>query len=87
MSLRSLRDRLTRIEDELDGGGGDGGDGNGLTVIRITGDQHAKAGDLYFQREHDESLPAFEARIWQAAADAGEPFVVIGGLPDWYGDE
>jgi hypothetical protein len=39
------------------------------------------AGDLRFERWPDESPDQFIDRAWLAAADAGEPFVILGGLP------
>jgi hypothetical protein len=42
---------------------------------------HATAGDLRFVCAPDEPFDEFKDRVLDAAAEAGEPFVVIGGLP------
>jgi hypothetical protein len=46
---------------------------------------HARAGVLRFWQEPDESREAFEARAVEIADAAGEPLLVIGGLPDMSG--
>lgn len=42
----------------------------------------ATAGDLRWERAPAELFPAFRARAVAAATAAGEPFVVMGGLPE-----
>ena len=59
----------------------------GCTVIRLYGGLpflpgHASAGDLRFWQGPDESREDFEARAIETADAAGEPLLVIGGLPD-----
>jgi hypothetical protein len=39
-------------------------------------------GGQEFEREADETLRAFEARVLGAAKAAGQQIVVVGGLPD-----
>jgi hypothetical protein len=59
----------------------------GCTVIRLQGGLpflpgHASAGTLRFRQAPDETREAFEARAVATADAAGEPLLVIGGLPD-----
>jgi hypothetical protein len=56
-------------------------------VIVITGGlppeaRAAQDGDVRWTRREGETLEAFKARVLAAATEAGEPFVVIGGLLD-----
>jgi hypothetical protein len=56
-------------------------------VIRIHGGLpslggFARAGSLRFWQEADEPREIFEARALEIADAAGEPLLVIGGLPD-----
>jgi hypothetical protein len=88
-----LRDRIERLERMMDQPDFiDGGDGDPV-VIRIKGclpdadGQHASAGGLRFQRQPGEDQEEFERRVIEVAIEAGERVAVIGGLPDWYGDE
>ena len=43
---------------------------------------HAAAGAHVWERGEGEAFTAFQARAVAAAADAGEAFVTLGGLPD-----
>jgi hypothetical protein len=58
------------------------------TLIRITGGlpdadpMRTTVGDEELEREADETLRAFEARVLAAARAVGQRFVIIGGLPD-----
>jgi hypothetical protein len=77
---RDLARRLSHLEDIM-------GAPSGCAVIRIRGGLpdahgHASAGALRFRREQFESEAAFEDRVLEAALEAGEPFVVFGGLPE-----
>jgi hypothetical protein len=60
-------------------------DGTEPTLIVIRGglpdELHATAGDLHFVCAPNEPFDEFRDRVLDAAAEAGEPFVVIGGLP------
>jgi hypothetical protein len=57
-------------------------------LIRITGGLsdadpvHTTAGYHELEREPDETLRTFEARVLAAARAVGQQIVVIGGLPD-----
>ena len=59
------------------------------TLIRITGGlpdsepMGATVGGQQLEREADETLRAFEARVLDAAKAAGQQFVIVGGLPDY----
>ncbi|MGA9015842.1 MAG: hypothetical protein WB509_25390 [Acetobacteraceae bacterium] len=61
--------------------------GNAMpTLIRITGGLPADpmrttVGDQELEREADETLRAFEARVLAAARAVGQRMVVIGGPP------
>jgi hypothetical protein len=43
---------------------------------------YASAGERRFQRQPGEDQATFEDRLLEAALEAGEPFVIVGGLPD-----
>ncbi len=78
--MNNLRRRIARLEDIL-------GSQSGIQIIRINGglpdeDDHVSVGSLRLQREPRESRAAFEYRVIDAAIEAGQPFVVFGGLPD-----
>ena len=57
-------------------------------LIRITGGlpdadpTRTTVGDQELEREANETLRAFEARVLAAARAVGQQIVVIGGLPD-----
>jgi hypothetical protein len=57
------------------------------TIIQIRGGipgedgKHAAVGELRFRRRPGEDQAEFEGRVIEAAIEAGEPFVMIGGLP------
>jgi hypothetical protein len=59
------------------------------TLIRITGGlpdadpAHTTVGGQQLEREADETLGAFEARVLATARAVGQQFVVVGGLPDY----
>jgi hypothetical protein len=77
---RDLHRRLAQLEEII-------GAPSGCAIIRIRGglpdaDGRASAGALRFRREQFESEAAFEYRVLEAALEAGEPFVVFGGLPN-----
>jgi hypothetical protein len=77
---RDLHRRLSRLERELRLP-------PTCDVVRLSGGLpnfggHARAGALRFWQEADESREAFEERAIETADAAGEPLLVIGGLPD-----
>jgi hypothetical protein len=57
-------------------------------LIRITGGlpdadpAHTTVGGQQLEREADETLRTFEARVLAAARAVGQKIVVVGGLPD-----
>ncbi len=59
------------------------------TLIRITGGlpdsepMGATVGGQQLEREADETLRAFEARVLATARAVGQQFVIVGGLPDY----
>jgi hypothetical protein len=80
--LRLITDRLERLEAMF--GGSD--EGAGPQVIYISGglpgaEQFAQAGPLNFVRDVGEDTDAFIDRCWTAAFCAGQPFLIVGGLP------
>jgi hypothetical protein len=81
--LTDLDRRVTAIERHLCRLPPRGGTQPTLTVIRggLPDVLHATTGDLRFVCAPDEPFDEFKDRVLDAAAEAGEPFVVIGGLP------
>ena len=45
-------------------------------------DTQATIGDATIERDPAEPFPAFQTRALAAAKAAGEPFAIIGGLPE-----
>jgi hypothetical protein len=81
--LTDLDRRVTAVERHLSRLPPRGGTQPTLIVIRggLPDVLHATAGDLRFVCAPDEPADEFKDRVLDAAAEAGEPFVVIGGLP------
>ena len=81
--MTDLDRRVTAIERHLCRLPPRGGTQPTLTVIcgGLPDVLHATAGDLRFVCAPDEPFDQFKDRVLDAAAEAGEPFVVIGGLP------
>ena len=81
--MTDLDRRVKAIERHLSRLPPPGGTQPALIVIRggLPDVLHATAGELRFVCAPDEPLDEFKDRVLDAAAEAGEPFVVIGGLP------
>jgi hypothetical protein len=82
MTTKSFRDRLDAIERQLNAKPG----GGAFHILQISGClpgpvNHAYAGPHRWDRAEGEEHEAFARRAAQAAVEAGEMEMVLGGLP------